>query len=289
MSRFDCALLSILLLAPSLALADEPPKGLGTGVDAASKGKTDVAKAGFAAAEAADDKTDVTDVSAQLGALIAAGNSRSTALTGAVKSKVRRNAHQFGGAIALNYAQAGKPGEASQTSVENLQGLLRYDYFLASHVSVFARASAMHDRFQGLDLRFNADPGVAYYLVSDKALKLWGEGGYDFVYDVRRDDALKQKDGSLLDKTATDHGLRAFVGYDHKLSSSVSLVAGLEYLQALTDTPAWRLNADGVVKASLAKKFSLATAVQLRYDHGALPAKEKTDVITSVSLVYSLF
>jgi putative salt-induced outer membrane protein len=262
-------LLACVCIVPSIALADD-------------------AKVGFADAPKTPepDKNTITDVSMQLGAMLAAGNSRSTAVTGAVKSKIRREHHQFTGAIALNYAQSGKTGEQDQTTVENLQGLLRYDYFFTDRLSIFLKVSGMRDRFQGLDARLNVDPGVAYYFVSEKTLKLWGEIGYDFSYDVRRDDAIA---GTMLDKTVNNQGTRAFLGYDHKLGDQVQIVMGLEYLQPLTDTNAWRLNADASLKANLAKKFAVATSVQLRYDHGALPTKEETDVLTSVSLVYSLF
>lgn len=74
-----------------------------------------------------------------------------------------------------------------------------------------------------------------------------------------------------------------------KLNDSVALLAGLEYLQAFTDTNASRLNADASVKANLSKKFALATSVQMRFDNAPLPGKTNTDVLTSVSLVYSMF
>lgn len=284
-------LFAALTFLSAHAFADDPPKGLGTGVDAATKGQTDVAKGGFEkpAPKEDPDKDKITEVSFSLGALLAAGNSRSLALTTAAKSKVRRDQHQFTGGAALNYAQAGKPGEASTTSVENVQGLLRYDFFITERIVAFLKVSALHDRFQGLDMRLNVDPGLGYYFVQEKTVKLWAELGYDFLFDVRRDDVLLQKDGTSIDKTKSEHGARLFAGYDHKLSDSVQLLLGVEYLQAFTDTSAWRLNADGGVKANLSKKFALASTVGVRYDHNALVGKENTDVLTSLSLVYSLF
>jgi putative salt-induced outer membrane protein YdiY len=283
--------LLLFLAMPSVARADDAPKGLGTGVDAASKGETNVAKEGFVGAEKKEDpeKNRITDVSVNIGALLAAGNSRNLALTAATKAKIRRDAHQFGGSVALNYAQAGKSGEATTTSVENLQGMLRYDFYLTERLSVFLKVAAMHDRFQGLDVRFNLDPGVAYAVINEKDMRLWGELGYDFIYDVRRNDALLQKDGSMLDKTVANHGMRTFVGWDHKLNENVAILAGMEYLQAFTDTNAWRLNGDASLKANLTKRFAIATSLQVRYDHASLPGKEHTDMLTSVSLNYSLF
>ena len=135
----------------------------------------------------------------------------------------------------------------------------------------------------------NVDPGVGYYAINDKTQKLWAEVGYDFLYDVRRDDALVQADGTSLSKTQSQHGVRLFLGYDQKLNEAVQIVGGVEYLQAFTDTSAWRLNADAGLKANLSKKFALQSTVGLRYDHNALPGKADTDVLTAISVVYSLF
>ena len=43
------------------------------------------------------------------------------------------------------------------------------------------------DRFEGLDLRLDLDPGLAYYFINTKKHRLQGEAGYDFQYDIRRD------------------------------------------------------------------------------------------------------
>lgn len=273
----------------------------GTAGGATTGGKTDVVKEGFQ--KQADDKEEerkkgVTELAFNLGGLFTAGNSRSTAVTAGVKSRIRRGDSQLTLAIAGNYARAGKVGTGTETTVENLQGSARYDYFVIKPMSIFGQVTGRHDRFQGLDLRLNADIGVAYFFLQEEKVRLWGEAGYDFQYDIRRDEALvnadgtrkKDHDGNDVTKTHVVHNARLFLGFDHKLFEGVQFLTSLEYLQDVTDfsTPTLRLIYDGAVKASLSKSFALSTGVTVRYEANPLPGIERTDVTTGISLVYNL-
>src|SRR5690242_16991924 len=76
----------------------------------ATKGNTDIAKGGFVtgAERKEDDPTYVNDVSIGAGGLFSAGNARTIALTSILKTRFRRDEHQFSGAAAVNYGRAGK-------------------------------------------------------------------------------------------------------------------------------------------------------------------------------------
>src|SRR5262249_45083536 len=154
-------------------------------------------------------------------------------------------------------------------------------------------------RFQGLDLRLNVDPGVAYYFINTKTHRLQVEGGYDLQHDIRRDDALVQPvpegspPGTLppppLDKTNTLHNARLFAGYENKLRKEVSLIASVEYLQNFADIETYRLIADIGLKSNVAEHLALATTYTARYENKPLPNVADLDSIASVSLVYSFF
>ena len=261
----------------------------------ASEGKTEVAASGFEKAakpapEAADSK-DATEFKLSAGAMIASGNSRLFALTSASQLRVRREANQFVNALAANVSRSAPAADESmQTTVENYQGKVRYDRFVGANLAPFLAVSARRDRFQGLDLRLNVDPGLAYYLIDEEKEQLSIELGYDLQYDVRRDENLAEAraDGIALDKTDVRHSVRAFSGYQVTLNEAVTFATGLEYLQGLPDTDYWRLNWDAGVNSNLHGALSVATTFSLRYDNHPLPGIEKTDAVTALSLVYQL-
>ena len=279
------------LLLASVSSAQDQPEGL-MKQDAATGGSTDVATAGFEApVEAEGEDKDTSEANISAGALVTTGNARSTAATAAAKYRLRRGPNQFSALAAANYARAAAdPDSDTETTVENFQGKVRYDRFVAEGVALFLAISGRRDRFQGLDLRLNVDPGVAYYFIDEKSQQLWVEGGYDLQYDVRRDENLTAAAaaGENLDKTETRHNARLFAGYDNNISEDVTFNTGLEYLQDVQDTDNARLNWDVGLSSSIGKGFSLATTFSLKYDNNPLPGVEKTDTITAVSLVYTL-
>ncbi len=295
MHRFFASLI-VLSSVSSVAYAEDLPKGTSK-QDPASKGTTDVATGGFEAGGKVEDPAkakDATELTVAAGGISTGGNSRSFAATANLSLRVRREREQFSAILAGNYARAKLPGQETQTTVENEQAKIRYDHFISKNVVLFLGLQGLRDRFRGLALRAQIDPGVGYYFVNEAKELLWVEGGYDFMYDIRRDDSrtVLNADGTVkevLDKTRTVHSGRAFIGYNNMLTEGVAFNAALEYLQALTDTTIYRINFDIGITAKLGKKFSLATTYSLKYDHDPLPGKEKIDHVTSISLVYAFF
>ena len=259
--------------------------------DNASSGSTDVATSGFEKADKPKDDKDATELQLSAGGLASAGNSKSIAVTSAGKFRIRREENQLSAAAAANFARAAANKDAPlETTVENFQGKLRYDRFLAGGLAVFGSTSVRHDRFQGLDLRLNLDPGISYYFVDEPKEQLWGELGYDYQYDIRSDDELATAAmaGTPLAKHEDRHSTRVFAGYTNNVNKAVTMATGIEYLQGLDKSTNYRINWDGSVSSSVGKGFSIATTVSVRFDHNPLPDIEKTDVVTSISLVYQL-
>ena len=292
-------------LLSSTALAQLQSGTTSSSTGDVSKGSGDVGgDAAVAAAKAKEKKDTINEVSFNLGGLFAAGNSRSAAVTAGVKSKIKRGDHQFTGAAVANYARAAtavnnsEAGQPMSTTVENVQALLRYDWFFAKHWSVFLQTSARHDRFEGLDLRYQLGPGVAYYFVQEEKAQFWGEAGYSFQYDVRANDYYlepdgvtpkKDADGNDLHKTDVIHNARLFLGFTDKVFKGVEFNASVESLQDLADANTFRFVFDANIKAAIAKHFALATGVNVHYEHNPLPGVDNTDVMGAVSLVYNLF
>jgi putative salt-induced outer membrane protein len=273
-----------LCAAPQLAWAQAP----------ASTGSTEVATSGFeSAVRAGPEDKDGTQLKLTAGGLLAQGNARTVAATASGDFRLRRSVSQFGALAAVNYGRSAPgQGEPYATTVENYQGKVRYDYFFAPAVAGFLSVSARRDRFQGLDLRLNVDPGVAYYFIDEKAQQLWAELGYDLQHDVRRDEfvaaAALDPDVRDIEKSETRHSLRAFFGYNNAITEAVNFSTGVEYLQSVQESKDARLNVDAAIAVKVYDNLSIATTVAVKYDNNPLEGVEETDVTSALSLVYSL-
>lgn len=278
-------------MAPRLAMAEgTPPEE--------AKALVEAPKDSAAPPEAAKN-LDGTTVTLSAGGMSATGNSRQLAMTvnGIFETLFDKNG--IGVSLLGNYGRGGPTGQPVETTAENVQGRIRYDRYLVDRLSLFLINTGRHDRFQGLDFRYNLDPGVKYMFVREAASSLWGELGYDFQYDIRRDDARGVLDASgapvvdtagnpvLLDKTQTDHSIRTFVGFKHAFNEEVTLSTGLEYLQSLVETDRSRLNFDALFAAKVGGGLALGLGFTARYDNAPLPGKEKVDTATTVSLIYA--
>jgi putative salt-induced outer membrane protein len=268
----------------------------------ATTGKTDLAVSTFATGNAVQEAEEqyATDVSISMGGLFSAGNARTVALTTAGNVRLRRYEHQIRTAAAFNFARATKKGEsAAETTVENYQALGRYDLFLSARISLFLQATTRRDRFQGLDLRVNADPGVAYHFIETKNQRLVLELGYDYQHDIRREASRltvtppvpPETEGTvtIADKTRTLHNARGFLGYENTLYSEVGFVASLEHIQNFQNPHVYRLVFDVGLKSKIKGKLAVATTYTMRFENRPLPGVEKADSLASISLVYTLF
>jgi putative salt-induced outer membrane protein len=293
---FGSTLTSVLLVSVgALAQAAEP-----TGAPPPEAEALVATPAATAAAPTKEETLDGTTVSLSAGGMMTTGNSRQLALTANGAVETRFDANGVGFSLLANYARGAAEGEPVEVTAENIQGRLRYDRYLIDRLSLFLINTARRDRFQGLDLRYNLDPGVKYLFVQEPATALWGELGYDFQYDVRRDEARVVLDADdnpvidpatgepeLLDKTATDHSSRAFVGFTHAFNAEVTLATGVEYLQSFVESERARVNFDALLAAQVGAGLAFGVGVGARYDNAPLPGKEKLDTTTTVSLIYA--
>jgi putative salt-induced outer membrane protein YdiY len=287
MNRITSVAAVALGLAAASHAAAQTPKGL-METKAATSGSTDVAKGGFEKVNKPADQKETSELKLSAGGLLASGNSRSFAATGSGTLRLRRQLNEYSANIAANYGRsAPTPADDMRTSVSNVQGRIRYDRFLSEHWSLFVAQSARKDRFQGLELRLNFDPGLAYYIFDEDKHRLWAEAGYDLQYDIRENAALRAAT-TPLDKTETRHSARGFVGYENNLNEVLRLTTGVEYIQSVQQSKNWRLNWDTGLTSAISNSFSFATTFSLRYDNNPLTGVRKTDTVTALNLVYTL-
>lgn len=262
-------------------------------------GKSEIEGQGrFAAAVPADATDDVTQLEISTGGFFSTGNARSISVTGMGRFRLRRDIHQFRAEVAANYGRAAPDADSDlQDTVTNVQGLLRYDVFMHPRVAAFLQAVGRHDPFQGLVFRLNIDPGFAFYALKEANHRLWFEAGYDFQYDVRTDDSLdilatiedpatgmsSQVVVGQRDRTAINHAVRLFAGYNNNLNAFLTFDTGLEYLQSVLRGEVFRLNWYNSLSAQLASRVSLAATFTLRYENRPVVPR-KLDTITAILL-----
>lgn len=304
----SAALLGVTLFTSQSALAADPvvPSGTVGGQAPATSGTTEVDGSGkFASAASADAATadDATEFDIAGGGLLSTGNARAGSVTGSSRLRIRRKKHQFSAMFAGNYGRAAVDSQSEPVpTVGNVQGRVRYDYFLHRRASLFTMLTARHDPFQGLQARVNLDPGVAVYFLTDPKNRLWSELGYDFQYDRFTEEATYAKDemGAVvlddngdpvvaIDRERQNHAVRVFGGYANSISDSVTFGTGVEYLQSVQVARRWRLNWDTSLTATLINRLAISLTFTARLDNDPAPGIRKVDTITAVSLLYRFF
>jgi len=285
-----------MTLSSSSASADPPPSGT---PPPDAKALVDAPKDASSAPDDAK-KLDGTTATLSAGGQLATGNSR--LLAGTINSaySTRFGKDAIGAALLGNYGQGAAPGNEIVETAENLQVRFRYDRYLSDPLALFLIDTLRHDRFQGLDLRYNLDPGVKYLFLREETNGLWGEAGYDFQADVRRDPDRLVVDANnvpvidpgtgrqqILPKTATDHSTRLFVGGKHAFNKQVTFTLGAEYLQSVIKTTRYRFNFDALFAAKVWGGLAVGIGFSARFDHAPLPGKEMMDTATTLSIIYA--
>ncbi len=289
-----------LLLSPSIARAQAPtPMGAEAPPPDAKALVTGPGKPKDAPT-IAKPSLDETNASLSSGGLITTGNSKTVALSFNGLFDLRRGNNGFLTGMVANYGESSPPGGVSATSVQNIQGKLRYDRYFVDSLSGFFLATGRHDRFQGLSFRLNMDPGVKFIPFQDDVQKIWLEAGYDFQFDARNafgkgtetvDGKAAPEGTPRLDATRTDHSARAYLGYRRAFNQSVTASTGVELLQSFVKTDLGnadtRINFDVNLAAKLDFGFSLGVGFSARYDRLPIAGKEKVDTSTTLSLIYA--
>lgn len=239
--------------------------------------------------------TDGTNISISAGGQYETGNTQLLAATVNALVDTRRGANGFGASLLGNYGQGATPGNSPVETADNVQGRVRYDRYIIDQASLFLINTGRHDKFQGLEFRYNLDPGVKYLFLSASDNTLWVEAGYDFQYDVREDNARVQldptgapiPDAPLLSKTEINHSIRLFAGFKHAFNPAVTLATGLEYIQSVSDGKHRWLNYDALLAAKVWGGLAVGIGFSARFDDEPLPAKKEWDTSTTVSLIYA--
>jgi len=175
---------------------------------------------------------------------------------------------------------------------------LMYRQNISERFYWFAGASWYQNFFAGIDDRYIASGGVGYTFVKYARNLFKGELGLDFT----RQDPLGDPPPEEL--ATTDFlGMRAYLGYEFKISEKSKLTEDLNVFANFDTTSAWRANSVTALTAGFTGNLALKVSYTVLYSNeppvslvapdagapvGTLPALytfEKTDTILAIALV----
>ena len=240
--------------------------------------------------------TDEASWTLSLGAVLNTGNTRSFAVSGGSKLAIKRSRNVFAAELSGNYGTASVRDATTRefgdsvTSAENITGKARYDRFFTEMDAAFLSAGFLHDRFAGLDSRFQGQIGYLrnFFKLCEGKHRFWGEIGYDFTRDNFEPDPLLDADGNPLPGTQVLHSARVFLGYDNHVTENVTFLTGLETLMDVEDLDNVRLNSVSELRSKIGGKLQLGVQFSLRFDNVPVQGTDELDTTTTLNLLYSL-
>ena len=229
-----------------------------------------------------------------LGGTLNTGNTRTFAFSTNSHFQLKRSEHQLTMDVTGIYGLAALRDDTTgdftgwNPNAGNVFGQVRYDYFLTPNDAIVAAVQARHDRFAGLELRFQGQLGYLRNFVNEESHRFWGEAGYDLTYD---DFFFEQARLMMLpapDASQVVHSARVFLGYDNHLNEAVTFLTGVEALFDFQDASNVRLNVISELRSKLGANFQVSLQHTLRFDGVPPEGKATLDNILVVNLVYSL-
>lgn len=201
--------------------------------------------------------------------LVTTGNSETTSI-GIAADAVRRAERDriTLGAGYLYGRQRSPDTDEEETTVDNMFGFAKYDYFLLEKLYVYGSVRAERDRIADLDLRFVPSVGLGYQWFEGPTFNLSTEAGPAWIYeDYRRQDS-------------TSHfGARLAYHVDYRPHQRILLFHNLEWLPSFEDPVGnYNLNTDAGVRATIVGGLFSEVKVELRHDSTPAPGRDDTDM-----------
>ncbi|MCP4446795.1 MAG: DUF481 domain-containing protein [Myxococcales bacterium] len=169
------------------------------------------------------------------GLILTRGNARTTTLSAGAKASRKSGNNKLqidlGGAFARS--SFFRPNDAngngaiseneydrlSQTTARMLEGKARYDRFLSDHDALYASLQGLTNEPAGKEFTGGGQAGYSRTAFKDDKHNLVVEAGYDYSYEK-----------PVTDAGWSNHSLRAFAGYESKLTKDSGFDASIEGL-----------------------------------------------------------
>jgi putative salt-induced outer membrane protein YdiY len=201
--------------------------------------------------------------------LVTRGNSETTNIGASLRAERRseRDRITLGAGYYYGRERDRDTGDES-TTVDNIFGFAKYDYFVTKKFYFFGGVRAERDTIADLDLRFVPSVGAGYQWFEGPTFNLSTEAGLAWVYEDYRNEPSQ------------DHfAARLAYHVDWTPHNGVTIFHNLEWLPAF-DGPFrdYNLNLDAGLRAAIYQGFFAEAKIEYRYD--SIPARgaEQEDV-----------
>lgn len=207
----------------------------------------------------------------EIGIASANGNTRSESYNLKQQSEIKwkeKNILTFKGRYLNSSAEGKETGRYFMAS-------LRYENQVSARVGFFGGETLEKDRFANIDQRLISDVGGKYRFIETELSKFFGELGYRYMDEQRRD-------GS----SALNSFGRVYTEWENKWNSNFTTKLWFEYLPNFSVPKDWMANAEASLTTILSDIFSLKTGLLLRYDHLPAPGtRYNSDTLFTTALV----
>jgi len=202
----------------------------------------------------------------------ASGNAETlTFTTGATAARVTNTDKMslYFNAIKASAFVNGKNSDTAQA----VRGGLGYNHNVSPRLFVNVFNDWEYDKFQNLDLRFVLGGGFGYHAMKTMRSQLDVLGGFDY-------------NRSKFSAPPTQSSGEVFFGdqYNLKVNGSTSLVQSFRIFEDLSNSSAYRANADIGWNTKIAKWLTWNVSVSDRYLHNPAPGRKTNDLLYSTGL-----
>lgn len=291
----------------------EPEEGTETETEEGTEAEVEPEEGTEAEAETEEDAPS-SQLTAELGGTYTVGNAWVVNVAAGVDFKHEWGKNLFGATASTNLNLAKIDADASGAlsdeeraapatwTSQRVRAGLRYDRQVTERGSLFVGAGFEHDFFAGLLWRFNESLGYRRLLVKSERTSLNLEAGLSYNQEnlvTGADDDGNPTNDAILD--AHYMAARVFFGFRHAFNDAVQIGNDLEMIEPIVGTfdPSvsdgvtnfedFRLNNSLFLQAKVSDVFSIKLSSTLLFDNQPVPGFVKTDHITAVTLVASIF
>lgn len=207
--------------------------------------------------------------------ILTTGNAE-TLNVGVNANAVRRSEHdRFTLGAGYLYGRQRSPStDRDETTVDNVFGAAKYDYFILERTYLFGSVRAERDRIADLDLRFTPAVGVGYQWFESPTFNLATEVGVAWVYENYRNGE-------------TDSHFAARLAYQvaYRPHDLILLFHNLEWLPSFEEPlDNYNLNTDAGVRATITRGLFTEFRAELRYDSTPASGNDELDTRYLVSV-----